>query len=124
MPSASEPRRSTLSDPKIKVEVVYAKADEQALLALEAEAGLTVRGAIERSGILAQFPEIDLAANRVGIFSKITSLDQVLEDGDRVEIYRPLIADPKEARKRRAAEGKGMRKGGGELSGEVDGTEG
>lgn len=118
MPSVSVPRRSTLSDTKIEVEVVYAKADEQALLRLEAEAGLTVRGAIERCGILAQFPEIDLATAKVGIFGKLTGLDQVVEAGDRVEIYRPLIADPKEARKRRAAEGKVMRKGAGDLAGD------
>jgi putative ubiquitin-RnfH superfamily antitoxin RatB of RatAB toxin-antitoxin module len=70
--------------------------------------------AIERSGLLAQCPEIDLAVFKVGIFGKVAKIDQVLEEGDRVEIYRPLIADPKEARKRRAAEGKVLRKGGGE----------
>ncbi len=100
--------------------MVYAKADEQALLTLEAEAGLTLREAIDRSGIREQFPEIDLAVNKVGIFGRITTLDQVLEEGDRVEIYRPLIADPKEARKRRAAEGKPMRKGAGELAGDTE----
>lgn len=106
----------------ITVEVVYARADEQALIPLQAESGLTVREAIERSGILQQFPEVDLNRNRVGIFGRIANLDQILEDGERVEIYRPLIADPKEARKRRAAEGKPLRKGTGEPTGESEGA--
>lgn len=101
---ASEP-------PVIRVEVAYAKGAEQALLAVDAAQGLTVRDAIERSGILGRFPGIDLAVNKIGIFGKVTKLDHTLADGDRVEIYRPLIADPKEARKKRAAEGKAMRKG-------------
>lgn len=95
------------------VEIAYARADEQAILSIEADKGLTVKEAIGRSGILRRFPEIDLKVNRVGIFSKLAKLDQVLEPGDRVEIYRTLIADPKEARKQRAARGKAMRKGGG-----------
>jgi len=105
-----------VADKRIAVEVAYAREDEQALLALEADGGLTVREAIERSGIRRRFPEIDLAKNKVGIFGKLVKLDQVLESGDRVEIYRPLIADPKEARKKRAAEGKVMRRGAGEAS--------
>jgi len=68
------------------------------------EEGTTVGVAIERSGILDEFPEIDLAVNRVGIFGKVAKLDAPLAPGDRVEIYRALIADPKESRKRRAAE--------------------
>jgi hypothetical protein len=63
--------------------------------------------------VLGECPEIDLGHFKVGIYGKLTKLSQALEDGDRVEIYRPLIADPKEARKRRAEEGKPMRKGGG-----------
>lgn len=96
----------------MKFEVAYGRMDEQALLQVEAEAPLTVEQAIERSGILQRFPEIDLAENKVGVFGKAARLDAPLADGDRVEIYRPLIADPKEARKKRAAEGKVMRKGG------------
>jgi len=96
----------------MKFEVAYGRMDEQAVIAVEAESSLSVQQAIERSGILRRFPEIDLAANKVGIFGKAARLDTPLAEGDRVEIYRPLIADPKEARKRRAAEGKGMRKGG------------
>jgi len=99
------------------VEVAYAREDEQAILFVKADKELTVREAIERSGILERFPEIDLAVNKVGVFGKVTKLDQALQPGDRVEIYRPLIADPKEARKKRAAEGKVMRKGSGEAKG-------
>ncbi|MCG6896875.1 MAG: RnfH family protein [Thiocapsa sp.] len=96
----------------LRVSVAYVGPSEQFSRSLEARVGTLVREAIERSGILSQCPEIDLAVNQVGIFGKLAKLDQVLADGDRVEIYRPLIADPKEARKRRAAEGKPMRKGG------------
>ena len=97
--------------PVIRVEVAYATGTEQALLGVDAAQGVTVREAIERSGIVGRFPDIDLAVNKVGIFGKLTKLDNILADGDRVEIYRPLIADPKEARKKRAAEGKVLRKG-------------
>lgn len=103
-----------MADKRIAVEVAYVGEQEQALLAVEADAGLTAREAVERSGILRRFPEIDLGTNKLGIFGKLAKPDQVLESGDRVEIYRPLIADPKEARKKRAAEGKVLRKGGGE----------
>jgi uncharacterized protein len=98
----------------MKFEVAYGRMDEQALLLVEADSPLTVEQAIERSGIQRRFPEIDLSQYKVGIFGKAVKLDAVLTEGDRVEIYRPLIADPKEARKKRAAEGKVMRKGGGE----------
>ena len=97
----------------MKFEVAYGLMSEQVLLSVEADAPLTVQQAIEASGILQRFPEIDLATNKVGIFGKASKLDALLGDGDRVEIYRPLIADPKEARKKRAAEGKKMKKGGG-----------
>jgi putative ubiquitin-RnfH superfamily antitoxin RatB of RatAB toxin-antitoxin module len=93
------------------VEVAYALPDEQLILSLEAEPGITVEQAIQRSGILEHFADIDLAQSKVGIFGKLAKLTDVLNPGDRVEIYRPLIADPKEARKKRAAEGKVMRKG-------------
>lgn len=100
---------------QIQVEVVYAKPGLAKRVALTLEEGATVQQAIERSGLLAEFPEIDLARNKVGVWNKLAKLDQTLRDKDRVEIYRPLIADPKEVRKRRAAEGKAMKKGGGEL---------
>jgi putative ubiquitin-RnfH superfamily antitoxin RatB of RatAB toxin-antitoxin module len=95
----------------IRVEVAYAKQDKQALIELDVAPGSTVQEAINRSGILERFPEIDLNENKVGIFGKLARLDTQLNKGDRVEIYRPLIADPKEQRKKRAAEGKQMKKG-------------
>ena len=98
----------------IQVEVAYGMEREQALLSVEGDKGMTVQDAIERFGILKRFPEIDLGVNKVGIYGKLTKLDAALQTGDRVEIYRPLIADPKEQRKKRAAEGKVMRKGAGE----------
>ena len=103
-----------MAEQGIQVEVAYARRDAQALLSVTGDPGLTVREAIDRSGILGRFPEIDLAINKVGIFGKLTKLDQPLVSGDRVEIYRPLIADPTAQRKKRAAAGKAMRKGGGE----------
>jgi putative ubiquitin-RnfH superfamily antitoxin RatB of RatAB toxin-antitoxin module len=95
----------------MKYEVAYGKTEEQVLLVVESNQSLTVQQAIEQSEILQRFPEIDLKVNKIGIFGKAAKLDTVLTEGDRVEIYRPLIADPKEARKKRAAEGKRMRKG-------------
>jgi len=73
----------------------------------------TLAEVIRASGILERFPEIDLDKNKVGVFGKLGKLSDTLHAGDRVEIYRPLIADPKEVRKRRAAEGKVMKKGAG-----------
>ena len=99
---------------QIRVEVVYALPDKQEILALKLPTGSTVREAIDRSGILQKYPEIDPEKNKLGIFAKLTKPDAVLRDRDRVEIYRPLIADPKEVRKQRAAEGKVMKKGPGE----------
>lgn len=98
----------------IDVEVCYALPDRQALVKLRLPAGATVRQAIEASGLLEKFPEIDLAKNKLGIFAKLSKPDAPLRDRDRVEIYRPLIADPKEVRKQRAAEGKAMKKGAGD----------
>ena len=91
------------------IEVAYALADKQSLVSLEVEKGTTLKEAIEASGILDSFEQIDLTKDRVGIFSKFATLDTVLREKDRVEIYRPLIADPKKVRKERAAEGKAMR---------------
>ena len=91
------------------VEVAYALPDKQSLVSLEVEKGTTLKEAIEASGILDSFERIDLTKDRVGIFSKFATLDTVLREKDRVEIYRPLIADPKQVRKERAAEGKAMR---------------
>jgi putative ubiquitin-RnfH superfamily antitoxin RatB of RatAB toxin-antitoxin module len=102
-----------VAEPRIQVEVAYGGVQEQVLIPVVTEGALTAREAIERSGVIGQFPEIDLAVNKVGIYGKLIPLDHALESGDRVEIYRPLIADPKEQRKKRAAEGKVMRKGAG-----------
>lgn len=96
---------------RVRVEVAYAKPDVQVIIPLDAAEGITLEEAIKQSGILNQFPEIDLSQNKVGIFGKISKKDQVLRNHDRVEIYRPLIADPKEVRKQRAKEGKAMKKG-------------
>jgi uncharacterized protein len=98
----------------MQVEVAYARPDEQVILGVSVKPGATLREALEASGILERFPEIDLQTNKVGIFGKLAKLDAGLRAGDRVEIYRPLIADPKEVRKQRASEGKRMKKGGGD----------
>jgi len=96
---------------KLNVEVAYALPTEQVILTVVGEPGMTIEQAIVGSGVLARFPEIDLAVNKVGVFGKLGKLGDPLNPGDRVEIYRALIADPKEARKKRAAEGKVMKKG-------------
>ncbi len=88
-------------DRRLKIEVVYALRDEQALIALEVENGTTVGQAIERSGLLSRYPGITLARGQVGIFGKPVDLGAALRAGDRVEIYRPLTMDPKEARRTR-----------------------
>lgn len=97
----------------INVEVVYALAARQEILRVKLPDGASVQQALDSSGLLQKYPEIDLAKNKVGVFGKLTKLDASLRDKDRVEIYRPLIADPKEVRKQRAAEGKVMKKGAG-----------
>ena len=91
------------------VEVAYALADKQSLISLEVKEGTTLKEAIEASGILELYNQIDLSKQQVGIFSKFASLDTVLREKDRVEIYRSLVADPKEVRKERAAQVKAMR---------------
>jgi len=87
----------------LKIEVVYATPGRQVLYMLELEEGTTVGQAIAKSGVLNEFPEIDLRRNRIGIYGRLVTLGARLGDGDRVEILRPLVADPKEARRRRAA---------------------
>jgi putative ubiquitin-RnfH superfamily antitoxin RatB of RatAB toxin-antitoxin module len=89
--------------PLLRIEVAYALREEQVLLELEMAEGTTARQAVERSGILRRFPEIDLARAGLGIFGRAVSPDTLLRDGDRVEIYRRLIADPKDARREKAA---------------------
>ncbi len=99
---------------KINIEVVYALPNEQTLLKKSLPEGATLMEGILASGLLEKFPDLDLSAHKLGIFGKLAKPDTVLRDRDRVEIYRPLIADPKEVRRRRAEEGKVMKKGGGE----------
>jgi len=99
----------------ITIEVVYALPHEQTLLKKVVQAGTTVAEAVQVSGILQKYPQIDLATSKLGIFGKLVKPDTSLRDRDRIEIYRPLIADPKEVRRRRAEEGKAMKKGGGDI---------
>lgn len=86
----------------MKVEVAYAKPESQALLPLEIPEGTTVGAAIQASGILNRFPEIELNTLSAGIFGRPCELEAILKLGDRVEIYRPLIADPRTARRKRS----------------------
>ena len=88
--------------PLISIEVAYARPDTQVIIPLQVIPGTTVLEAIKLSGIVQKFPEIDLQQNKLGIFSKITKAETVLQEKDRVEIYRTLIADPKVSRRARA----------------------
>ncbi len=94
------------------VEVAFATPKKQLVLEQRVAPGTTLEQAVELSGILEHFTEIDLSKNRVGVFGKLAKKSLELKPGDRVEIYRPLIADPKEVRRKREAEGKRMKKGG------------
>lgn len=94
----------------INVEVAYAMPEKQIIRAVNVDTGTTIGAAIVQSGIMMDFPDLELEEAKVGIFGKAAAMTTVLADGDRVEIYRPLIADPKEIRRKRAAEGKGMKK--------------
>lgn len=98
----------------INVEVAFALPEKQIIRSVNIDIGTTIGAAIVQSGIMMDFPDLDVELEnaKVGIFGKATSMTTVLNDGDRVEIYRPLIADPKEVRRKRAAEGKAMKKGG------------
>lgn len=86
----------------ITVEVAYALPEEQVILSLDVPTDTHVEDAIKRSGMLERFPQIDLATDKVGIFGKICKLDASLHHKDRIEIYRGLIADPKESRRQKA----------------------
>ncbi|AMG03912.1 RnfH family protein [Vibrio mimicus] len=90
----------------IQVEVVYALPHEQRVLKLVVEQSATVEEIIRTSGILQMYSEIDLAVNKVGIFSRNVKLNAKVRDKDRIEIYRPLLADPKEIRRKRAEQAK------------------
>jgi putative ubiquitin-RnfH superfamily antitoxin RatB of RatAB toxin-antitoxin module len=97
----------------VNVQVVYALPDQQDIVSLELPSGVTLKQAIEASGLLQKYADIDAGNVRSGIYARQMKPDTVLRDLDRVEIYRPLIADPKEVRRRRAAQGKAMKKGAG-----------
>lgn len=90
------------SPTQLQVQVCYATPEREILLDLSVPEGASLQDAIVQSGILRQMPEIDLAVSRVGIYGKLRPLDTVLRAHDRVEIYRPLTADPKESRRKRA----------------------
>jgi len=81
----------------MKVEVVYAEREHQLVRIVELEAGATTGDAVEASGLAVAIPEVDLATCKLGIFGRITARDAPLQDGDRVEVYRPITADPKAA---------------------------
>lgn len=95
------------------IEIAYALPHEQTLLALDVQQETTIKEAIIQSGILDKYPAIDIESAKVGIFGKLKKMSDKVRERDRIEIYRPLIADPKEIRKKRAAAGKKMKKGGG-----------
>lgn len=88
----------------MNIGVCYAEADRQVWLRLETPDGSTVEQAIRHSGILQRFPEIDLGQQKVGVFGKLVKLDAPIKEGDRIEIYRPITADPKTVRRRECDE--------------------
>ncbi|NVJ66432.1 MAG: RnfH family protein [Gammaproteobacteria bacterium] len=91
---------------QILVEVAYALPEKQTILSLRVAKSATISEIVNESGILELYPEIDMDKARVGVFSKLAKLTDTLYEGDRIEIYRPLIADPKEVRKQRALKAK------------------
>lgn len=90
----------------IQIEVVFALPDKATCIPLKVAQGCTAKEAVEQSGIVEQCPEIDATHLTLGIWNRTCKLDDTLSEGDRIEIYRPLIADPKEARRRRAEKAK------------------
>ena len=104
------------TDTGILIEIAYATPERQLILECRIEAGETAREAVKTSGIEKHFGEIDLESCDLGVFGKAVTDDYELSEGDRIEIYRPLIADPKEVRRQRAAKGLKMKKGGGAIT--------
>ncbi|MGX2949592.1 RnfH family protein [Ursidibacter sp. B-7004-1] len=106
----NELRRSTVSESdkkeKIVVEVVYVYPEKYFLKKIELDNPISIQNVILQSGVLQKYTEIDLRENKIGIFSRPVKLTDLVEDGDRIEIYRPLIADPKEIRRKRAEQQK------------------
>lgn len=94
-----------MSDPMIQIEVAYALPEKQMIIPLTVKKGTTMYDAVVQSGIAAKFEGLDVEAVPMGVFGKAERKpkERVLEEGERVELYRPLIADPKEVRKKRAA---------------------
>jgi putative ubiquitin-RnfH superfamily antitoxin RatB of RatAB toxin-antitoxin module len=88
---------------EVQVTVSYATPGEEFIHPMRVAPGTTIGQAVEASGVLARFPEINLVTQPVGIYGKKKTLETVLRERDRVEIYRPLVADPKDSRRRRAA---------------------
>ncbi len=103
--SASMPHNNTTNN-IINIEIAYATPEKQVLLELGLAEGNSVQQAIDESNITQHFPDIDLATAKVGIWNRVCKLTDIPKDGDRIEIYRPLIADPKEVRRRRAEKAK------------------
>ena len=91
---------------KLNIEVCYALPEKQSLMCITVESNTSVEQAIVQSGILNTYPDIDLSVNKVGVWNRTCKIDTILKEGDRIEIYRPLIADPKEVRKLRAQKAK------------------
>ncbi|MGF1681031.1 RnfH family protein [Photobacterium minamisatsumaniensis] len=96
----------TSDETLIHVEVVYALPNAQRVIKLGITSDTQVKQIIEQSGVLELYPEIDLKKNKVGVYSRNVKLDATVHDGDRIEIYRPLLADPKEIRRKRAEQAK------------------
>ncbi len=92
-----------MAETLLDIQVAYAMPGRDYLQPLQVVPGTTIGQAIERSGVLQAFPEINLVTQAVGVYAKKKTLDTVLRDRDRIEIYRPLVADPKDSRRRRAA---------------------
>ena len=102
----------------ITIDVVYPLPQKQEIFTVSLPAGSTLFEAVEASGVMKKYPEIDLAKDKPGVYAKLAKPDAPLRDRDRIEIYHHLIADPKEVRKQRAAQGKVMKKGVGETEGD------
>lgn len=104
------------NDDTFTIEIAYATPERQVILEQQVAAGVTAREAVLQSDIDRYFDSVDKQKDDLGIFGKVVKDDYRLQPGDRIEIYRPLKADPKEVRKRRAAQGKVMKKGGGDAA--------
>ncbi|WP_092486237.1 RnfH family protein [Candidatus Ichthyocystis hellenicum] len=91
-----------MSTESLNVKMVYALREEAVIISLSVPVGSTIEDVIKMSGILDRFPEIDLDQQKVGVYGRLSDLSAAVHDGDRVEIYRPILVDPKEVRRLRA----------------------